>query len=84
MRAALTFALLLLACGPSEQEAAPATEPAPAAEPEAAPEPEPLAEPEEEQPQPALGEAELDAMDRPALEAACFGGSNAACDRLGH
>lgn len=85
MRVALAFALLLLACGPAEEEA-PAAEPteAPA---EAEPEPEalePAAEPEEEEPLPALGEQELDAMDRPALEAACFGGSTAACDRLGH
>lgn len=33
---------------------------------------------------PALDDGELDAMDEPALEAACFNGSTAACDRLGH
>ncbi len=33
---------------------------------------------------PSFSEAELDAMDTPALEAACFEGATAACDRLGH
>ena len=39
---------------------------------------EPPAEP------PPLTDRDLDAMDEPALEAACFNGSSAACDRLGH
>ena len=82
MRAALVLALLL-SCGPSEEEAPAAEAPAEAeAEPEL--DEEPLIEPEEEEPLPALGERELDEMDQPALEAACFGGSTAACDRLGH
>lgn len=33
---------------------------------------------------PSFSEADLDAMDTPALEAACFEGATAACDRLGH
>lgn len=40
------------------------------------------AEPTVEPPQ--LTDRDLDAMDAPALEAACFNGSSAACDRLGH
>jgi len=84
MRVALALALVLSACGP-EQEEAPAVEAAPAeAATEPAEEDELFDEPEEEEPLPALGERELDAMDQPALEAACFGGSTAACDRLGH
>ena len=83
MRAALALALLLAACGPKEEEA-PAAPAEPAeVEPEAAEEPA-FDEPEEDEPLPALGERELDEMDQPALEAACFGGSTAACDRLGH
>ncbi|MBO6939944.1 MAG: hypothetical protein JJ863_33545 [Deltaproteobacteria bacterium] len=84
MRALALLLLLALACGPSEEEAPAAAEPQEAepAEPEEA---EPLAEePEEDEPLPALGEQELDDMDQPALEAACFQGSTAACDRLGH
>lgn len=87
MRALLALAIVLAsaACGPNEAEEAPATQAAPAAPAPAPPEEEPLLEgPEEDEPLPALGEEELDAMDRPALEAACFGGSTAACDRLGH
>jgi len=83
MRAAIVVLLLSLACGPSEEEA-PAEAPAETAEPEPAVEEPMIDEPEEEEPLPALGERELDEMDQPDLEAACFGGSTAACDRLGH
>jgi len=84
MRAALALALVLAACGPKEEEA-PAAPAEPAeVEPEAAAEEPAFDEPEEDEPLPALGERELDEMDQPALEAACFGGSTAACDRLGH
>ena len=87
MRVAFALALFLTACGPKE-EASPSPPARPAeAEPEAAAEEPNFDEAEEEAeeaPLPALGERELDAMDAPALEAACFGGSTAACDRLGH
>ena len=88
---ALALLVLLAACGPRSDEAAPAPEeaeeaPAQAVEAVEA-ESDELAEPaidEEEDTLPALGEAELDAMEQPELEAACFAGSTAACDRLGH
>ncbi|MDQ3037718.1 MAG: hypothetical protein M3Y87_35320 [Myxococcota bacterium] len=76
---------VLSACGPRAEEPAP-----PARDPSAvrAPSEEPIDEPmldEEEMPAPpSLDDAQLDAMDRPDLEAACYAGSSAACDRLGH
>jgi hypothetical protein len=65
--------------------------PAPAPSPPPVVEPAPTPAPEETPPEdpetivaPSYSEAELDAMDPAALEAACFQGSTAACDRLGH
>ena len=87
---ALAFAFAFafaFACGSAEEAPteAPAASPAP---PPGVPDPDPdplLEEPEDEgQRPPALGEAQLDAMEQPELEAACFAGSTAACDRLGH
>ncbi|MBX3247364.1 MAG: hypothetical protein KF901_09290 [Myxococcales bacterium] len=76
--------LLLLGCGdaaaptPSAEPAPPAEAPAPAPVVE-----EPAAEADEVL-LPSVSEAELDAMDTPALETACYEGLTAACDRLGH
>lgn len=73
---------ILLGCG---TRAAPAPEPAPPPAP--APVAEPEAEVDDPQPEPpprALSDAELDAMEDSELQAACFAGSTAACDRLGH
>ncbi|WP_053230429.1 hypothetical protein [Sandaracinus amylolyticus] len=79
----IAITLFAIACGPSAStpEARPSAvhvEPVPAApdEPEEAP--------DEPAPPPSFGDAELDAMDRAGLESACFAGSTAACDRLGH
>ncbi len=84
MRRVLPLLLVSLACGSAESEAPPASPevtehsvPEPAAE-------EIVEEEEEEQGPPSLGGADLDAMDRGELEAACYQGSNSACDRLGH
>lgn len=82
MRALFVIAMLLAGC--SERSSPP---PAPA--PRLVEEPvveEPVEEPipEEQQEPPALTDEELEQMDQPALEAACYAGSSAACDRLGH
>ena len=71
----------LLGCG---TRAAPAPEPAPPPAPVAEPEPEVVDDPQPEPPPRTLSDAELDAMEGSELEAACFAGSTAACDRLGH
>ncbi len=73
----------LLGCGGEPEEAAPVEPPTEApAEPE---ELEEVEEPEEEdETPPSFTRAELDAMERPQLEEACYAGSQAACDRLGH
>ncbi|MAQ18874.1 MAG: hypothetical protein CMN30_29265 [Sandaracinus sp.] len=75
--------VLALACGPDPD---PAPSPDPRPEPAAEVEPDPLLEEDGEELEPAapLDEAALDAMEEPELEAACFQGSTAACDRLGH
>lgn len=85
VRSALLLALSLPLAACDEPPPAEATPP-----PQVAPAPEPT--PTEEEPPdepdtlvaPSYSEAELDAMEPPALEAACFQGSTAACDRLGH
>lgn len=89
MRARIATVLSLMvavitACGPRAEEPAP-----PARDPSAVraeePADEPLLDDEEETSQPpSLSDEELDAMDRPELESACYAGSSAACDRLGH
>jgi hypothetical protein len=83
LRAVCTLALTIsvAAC---DDPPAPAPSPPPVVEP--APAPEETAPPEEPEAivAPSYSEAELDAMDPAALEAACFQGSTAACDRLGH
>lgn len=75
----------LSACG----DTAPAEAPAPVEPVPSAPTPPAEAPPEdesgdEEELLPSYSEAELDAMDTPALETACYEGVTAACDRLGH
>jgi len=84
MRALVLLASsLVFACG---------EDPAPEAPPEETPavaEEQEVAEVEEEtddleEEVPSLGETDLDAMERGELEAACFQGSQSACDRLGH
>lgn len=92
MREILSFVFALcLGCGAQEsREEAASPEPteAPAGDVDT---PEEQGEPDDEEalsdeealPQ-AYGEAELDAMSEDELEAACFQGSHAACDRLGH
>lgn len=77
----LALALVLVGCGTrSAPPPEPAREPATAreTEAEAETETEPAGRP------PSYGDAELDAMEEPELQAACFAGSTAACDRLGH
>jgi hypothetical protein len=78
---ALLLTLMLAGC----------SDPAPAVETPVIDPPEPAAPPVEPPPvesspvePPSVTDADLDAMDEPALEAACFAGSSAACDRLGH
>lgn len=72
-----------LACG-AEEAAEPAATPTPVEQPEPEPEEEEEIEEEEEATPPSFTRAELDAMERPELEQACFAGSQAACDRMGH
>lgn len=75
----LLVALALLGCSD------PPTPPAPEAPVESVLDEPPVIEDHPPAPEPpALGDEDLDAMDEPALEAACFAGSSAACDRLGH
>lgn len=77
----------LLGCGGEPEEAAPVEPPT-----ETTAEPETEIEEEEEEEEleeeddtpPSFTRAELDAMERPQLEEACYAGSQAACDRLGH
>jgi hypothetical protein len=78
----LALTIPLAACDdpPAAAPSPPVVEPAPTPAPEETPPPE---EPETIV-APSYSEAELDAMDPAALEAACFQGSTAACDRLGH
>jgi hypothetical protein len=77
----LLLAIALASCGP-RAEPAPAARAAPTprrAESATAEEPdEPVAAP------PTYFDPELDRMTRDELEAACYQGSTAACDRLGH
>jgi len=82
--------LLMLAFACTEEPATPET---PAPEPEVTAEivPEEESDDElldetesEEGPSHAYDEAELDRMSEEELEAACFQGAHAACDRLGH
>lgn len=78
----LALSLPLAAC-----DEPPPAEPTPPPQVAPAPEPAPAEEPPDEPDTlvaPSYSEAELDAMEPPALEAACFQGSTAACDRLGH
>ncbi len=75
----------LLGCGGEPEEAAPVeppTETPAEAETEIEDEEEELEE--EDDTPPSFTRAELDAMERPQLEEACYAGSQAACDRLGH
>ena len=74
------LALALVGCADSSPPVEP---PAPVATSAEVAEEEPD-EFEEDEPEPSLSGADLDEMDRPALEAACFAGQSAACDRLGH
>lgn len=72
----------LVGCG-AEEPAMPEPPPPEIEAPE--PELEPELEDEElDETPPSFTTAELDAMERPQLEEACFAGSQAACDRLGH
>ena len=73
-----------LACGAEEAQPAPE----PVEEPEML-EPDELEVEDEEDEEdevspPSFTAAELEGMERPELEQACFDGSQAACDRLGH
>lgn len=85
LRAVCTLALTIsvAACddppAPAPSPPPPVVEPAPTPAPEETPPEDP-----ETIVAPSYSEAELDAMDPAALEAACFQGSTAACDRLGH
>lgn len=79
MRRSLVTILILAGCS---DPSAPTADPAPVQPTVVSPE-EPPIEPASVEP-PALTDRDLDAMDEPALEAACFAGSSAACDRLGH
>lgn len=74
---------LLLGCGAEEAAPAP-VETVEVAEP--VPEDDLLEEDDElpDEAPPSYSTEELDAMERPELEQACFTGSQAACDRLGH
>lgn len=80
LRLALVGALL--GCGADEPAPEPPPEPE-VEEPEQEPEPE-LEEEELDETPPSFTRAELDAMEPAELEQACFYGSQAACDRLGH
>jgi len=72
----------LLGCGDTQPAPARPAPPPPAAAP--SPE-EPAEEPaEEEEPPVEAAPLDVDRMSRPELEAACFQGSQAACDLLGH
>lgn len=87
----ILFLVAPAACGSEAPEGSPISEPvvAPTVE---APTPEAVAEDDfPDDPQLEEGDmvptptaAELESMGRPELEAACFAGSTAACDRLGH
>ncbi len=87
-RALVLLAFALCACNetrspeaPATAHAAPTTPPAPVGQPE----PEPARDPAPEGDEPE-DEAPLDVerMNEDELETACFEGSQAACDRLGH
>lgn len=86
VRASLGPLLLLIAfsvgCGAEPAETAP-QESAPAETPQEPAQEEDFPE-EDEVPLAGEDEEDVDAMDEHALEAACFAGSQAACDRLGH
>ena len=73
-----------LACG-AEEAATPEPTPEPVQEEPEVEEEEELDEEDElDEAPPSFTTSELDAMERPELEQACFAGSQAACDRLGH
>ncbi|MCB9601772.1 MAG: hypothetical protein H6724_19220 [Sandaracinus sp.] len=79
------FALALFLLTACDEAPAPSAPPAPAPAPEAPAVEEEAPPPvEDEVVAPSYSEAELDAMEAPELESACFQGSTAACDRLGH
>ena len=79
--AALTAISLWSAC----DEETPPEPPATTVEaPEVIEEEPEVPEPPEEADPPSFTERQLDEMERPQLEAACYAGSQAACDRLGH
>lgn len=83
----MLLSMLAFACSEEPTPEATAPEPEVAEESPAEPEVEDelLDEPEpEEGPGHAYDEAELDRMSEEELEAACFQGAHAACDRLGH
>jgi hypothetical protein len=83
-RSAIAMVLVLAGCGggstgspaPEERTVAPSGPPEDSAD-------EPPAM-DDDPPPAAIDGAELDAMERSELEAACYAGSSAACDRLGH
>ncbi len=81
MRFLALLPLLLLACDPEPAPEEPVAETPPAVE---VPDEPAVVEIEEEDEAPAYDDAALDAMEERDLEAACFAGSTAACDRLGH
>ena len=85
MRIDLILALVvtLTACGTSAPASVPTTAPpAPAVQPEVRAEIEEA--PLEDEVTPSPSDRSLDEMDQSEIEAACLGGSTAACDRLGH
>lgn len=77
---ALLILLFLIACDPEPEPTPVAPPPVPEVE---VMEPEPDDEGEEAV-TPVYDDAALDEMEERDLEAACFEGSTAACDRLGH
>ena len=82
---ALVAALVLsagVACDEPPPTAAPSAPPDQPSQPQRADEP--ADEIEDEAPPAAEAPLDVDSLDQPALEAACFEGSQAACDRLGH
>ena len=73
----------LTACGTSAPASAPTTAPT-ASTPEVRAQVEEAPAPVDEEVSPSPSDRSLDEMDQSEIEAACMGGSTAACDRLGH